>query len=237
MLEQRGMVIHIAEGFYEGTISWQKNPESDVSSHFVIGGRDDPDPLNGDIAQLVDTDVTAWTQRAGNGHWVSAECSGFTPHGLTSAQIESLAQLYARGMKVYEWPATIATNPSERGLGHHSMGCAYDWGHCDCPGPAIIAQKPQILARAVEISTGVDMDTNQNAKLDAIVNLYPSMRLDTGTDGTPDTNFPVPLTAFLSQMMAKLNSLSSPEPAPLDLEAIRAIVREELDATGFRHVQ
>ena len=28
------------------------------------------------------------------------------------------------------------------------------WGHLDCPGPAIIAQKPAILARAVQIIGG-----------------------------------------------------------------------------------
>jgi hypothetical protein len=34
---------------------------------------------------MVDTDRTAWTQRAGNGEWLSVECAGFTPNPLTPA--------------------------------------------------------------------------------------------------------------------------------------------------------
>jgi hypothetical protein len=33
-----------------------------------------------------------------------------------------------------------------------------DWGHQSCPGPAIIAQKPEIVARAVRLAQGGDGD-------------------------------------------------------------------------------
>lgn len=156
MTQQRGMVIHIAEGYYEGTISWQKNPDANVSSHFVVAGPHDvpkgrPD---GKIAQMVDTSTSAWTQRSGNGKWLSVENSGFTPGALSAAQIESNAQLYARGVREYKWPLKLAANPNDVGLGYHSMGCSYNWGHCDCPGPNIIAQLPTILDRANIILNG-----------------------------------------------------------------------------------
>jgi hypothetical protein len=167
MTAQRGMVIHIAEGYYEGTISWQKTASGNdaVSSHFVIGGPSDAAGVDGRIGQVVDTEVTAWTQRAGNGSWISAEFSGFTPHALSPAQVESAARLYAKGMKVYGWRPQLANKPTDFGLGHHSMGTAgHDnptdtwtgatWGHEDCPGPAIYAQKPAILARAIQIFNG-----------------------------------------------------------------------------------
>ncbi len=157
--EQRGLVVHIAEGGFEGTISWQKNPAAQVSSHFVVA-------KDGRIAQVVDTAVTAWTQRAGNGHWVSIENEGFSPGALTAAQVEANAQILARGYREHGWPLQLATSPAGRGLGHHSMGTAgrsvptdtwtgATWGHEQCPGPAIIAQKPAILARAIDITNGI----------------------------------------------------------------------------------
>ena len=153
MVEQRGLVVHIAEGSYEGTIAWQKNPDANVSSHFIVG-------LDGRIAQMVDTDRTAWTQRAGNGHWLSVENAGHTPKPLTAAQVEANAQLLARAHTAYGVPLQLAANPDGKGLGHHSMGCNWPggaWGHCDCPGAAIIAQKQAILDRAIAITEGDDM--------------------------------------------------------------------------------
>lgn len=153
MAEHRGLVLHIAEGFYEGTISWQRNRANDVSSHFVIGRE------QGEIAQLVDTDVTAWTQRDGNGHWISAEFAGFTLghrlhrpgwEELSKWQLECAARLLVRGHHQYGWPLQLATSEQGRGLGHHSMGAG--WGHRDCPGRPIIAQKPGIITRARSIA-------------------------------------------------------------------------------------
>ena len=90
-VEGRGLILHIADGYYEGTIAWQHNPIADVSSQFVVAGPRDlkygiPD---GKLAQCVDTGEIAWTQRSGNGHWLSIECSGFGGDALSAAQIES----------------------------------------------------------------------------------------------------------------------------------------------------
>jgi len=159
MKEHRGLVVHIAEGYYEGTIAYQKNPDANVSSHFIVG-------RDGSIAQMVDTETTAWTQSAGNGHWLSVENEGFTTHSthykpgweeLTAQALEANAQLLARGHREYGYPLQIATDPNGFGLGHHSMGCNWPagaWGHCDCPGDVIIGQKQAILNRAREIVYG-----------------------------------------------------------------------------------
>lgn len=176
MVEQRGLVIHIAEGSYEGTIAWQKNPAAEVSSHFVTD-------LDGAIAQVVDTDVTAWTQQAGNGHWVSVENAGHTPGPLTDAQCDAIARLYARGHRQYGWPLQLANGSSGRGLGHHSMG-GTAWGHLDCPGPAIIAQKPVILTRAIQIVNGGQPApaTPSEDDMRMIVDTSTSVYLMDGTD-------------------------------------------------------
>lgn len=156
-----GLVVHIAEGYYEGTIAWCKNPDANVSSNWV-GGRE-----HGERAQLVDLDDAAWTQRDGNGEWVSIEMAGFTLghdlhkpgwERLTGAQIEFAAQLYARLHREYGVPLRLAKSPAEQGLGYHSMGAehGYNWGHDDCPGEPIKAQLPLILARAIDIVNGVN---------------------------------------------------------------------------------
>lgn len=155
--EVRGLVVHIAEGWYEGTISWQKNPDANVSSHFVVS-------RDGEIAQVVDTADAAWTQRSGNGEWLSVECEGFTkdndrnPGGwekLSPAQLDAVARILHKCHQVHDVPLQTTSSTTGRGLGHHSMGA--DWGHQACPGRPIIAQKPAIVTRALALENGDEM--------------------------------------------------------------------------------
>lgn|GEM_PF-4520711 len=112
-------VCHIAEGTLEGTIAWEKNPDSQVSSHFVIG-------KSGRIVQMVDVEDTAWcngtrndpnssaywgnatasivAENAKNGFYnaneytISIEFEGFyiqTKGRITNAQLEAAAWLMA----------------------------------------------------------------------------------------------------------------------------------------------
>jgi len=147
MVEYRGLVLHIMQGSYAGSISWGKNPASDVSFHFATRG-------DGHIGQLVDTNVTAWTQGSGNGHWISVENEGFSGNPLTPAQVEACAKIYARGVRDYGWPLQSTDSTSGRGLGWHGMGGAAWGGHPDCPGQPIKDQRPAILARAAQIAGG-----------------------------------------------------------------------------------
>lgn len=148
MVEVRGLVVHIAEGSYWGTIGWQENPVADVSSHFVFG-------LAGERAQMLDLNLTAWTQVAGNGHWLSVEDEGFSTGTLSAAQQESIAQLYAWMVDMYNVPLRTANDPNGRGLGWHGMG-GVAWGnHPNCPGPNNVALLPRIIERARQILNGV----------------------------------------------------------------------------------
>ncbi len=88
------------------------------------------------------------------------------------------------------------------------------------------------------VSTGdEDMDKNQDAKLSAIVDFKDKMILDTDLSKPGgEQSFDVNLTAYLKGMGSKLdalttkvNDLSFPVPSPVDLTAIRNIVREEID--------
>lgn len=96
---------HIADGSYNGTISWETNKDSKVSSHFVLG-------KNGEVAQLVPLNMAAWTQGKvdkpthpyvkshistnPNLYCVSIECEGKwaeTKGKLTDKQLAAAAEL------------------------------------------------------------------------------------------------------------------------------------------------
>ena len=161
MTQQRGMILHVMQGSLAGSVAWAKNPASQVSFHFGTSKA-------GACQQLVDTDVTAWTQGAGNGSWVSVENEDFSGNPLNAAQVENVAQLYARGVREYGWPYRLANSPSEFGLGWHGMG-GVAWGnHPDCPGQPIIDQRGLILARAEQINGGSGEDDDMGASFGPI---------------------------------------------------------------------
>lgn len=137
-----GMVVHIAEGSFQGTISWQRNPVADVSSYFVVS-------YAGEIVQMLDLDLMAWTQSAGNAAWVGVENEGFHTDQLTDAQVSANAQIFAWLRSVWpSVPALVTNSPNVGGLGWHGMGGAAWGNHPNCPGPANVALLPEILARA-----------------------------------------------------------------------------------------
>lgn len=102
------IVWHIAEGTYSGTIGWEQNPNSDVSSHFVLG-------KDGRVAQVVPLEMAAWTQglkpeqiqkatlaearKRGvnpNLYSISIECEGFwkdTKGALSESALKSAIEL------------------------------------------------------------------------------------------------------------------------------------------------
>jgi hypothetical protein len=142
-----------------------------VSSHFIVS-------KSGQIVQMVDTNRKTWAQRDGNSQWLSVENEGFLPNPLTSAQIAANAKILAKANKVYGVPLQVTNTPKTRGLGHHSMGAenGLDWGHSACPGPAIKAQKPAIVAGAKLIVMGVDVTPAELVKLLTDPTCAPTLR-------------------------------------------------------------
>lgn len=149
MAAYRGVVLHIAEGTYEGTIAWCLNARSEVSAHFVVS-------KGGSIAQLVDTSTQSWCQAAGNSEWLSIENEGHAGDSLTPQQVRACAKILGRAHREHGIPLAIASSPSGRGLGHHGMGGVAWGGHTGCPGVDIIAQKPEIIRLAGGVSTEGD---------------------------------------------------------------------------------
>jgi hypothetical protein len=250
MVEHRGLVLHIASGFYEGTISWQSHSHgaNSTSSHFIVA-------RDGRCVQMVDTADAAWAERAGNAHWLSVELEGFAPEDslhathqgwetATPQQVEVCARILAKMHAVYGVPLQLASSPSGQGLGHHSMGAesGVDWGHSLCPGVAIKAQKPAILARAIAIAAGTTTTTQETfmaltdeQQHDLWVWVASLVDPNTPKGGRPDDRFHFPpalveLNAKVDALAAKLDALGTPAPAVVDSSALTAAVQHAVNA-------
>jgi hypothetical protein len=83
------IVIHVTQGSYAGTISWFKNPDSNVTAHYVVRSSD------GQITQMVREKDIAWHARGGNPTSVGIEHEGFVdqPSWFTDAMYRSSAAL------------------------------------------------------------------------------------------------------------------------------------------------
>lgn len=168
--EVRGIVVHIMAGTLEGSQAWFNNPTAQASSHFGTGKQ-------GALRQWVDTNDRAWAQAAGNRTWISVENEGQGGDTLTNAQLDRNAQVLAWAHKKYGVPLKVATGPNDRGLGYHAMGGSAWGGHTSCPGPKIVAQLPEIVARAKKLVNPpapkeddmdpIDVWAYRNAKEDA----------------------------------------------------------------------
>ncbi|WP_393057751.1 N-acetylmuramoyl-L-alanine amidase [Streptomyces sp. LN549] len=145
--EVRGVVVHIMAGSLEGSQAWFDNPTAQASSHFGTGKA-------GALRQWVDTADRAWAQSAGNRTWLSVENEGQGGDVLTDAQLDRNAQVLAWAHKKYGVPLRLATGPSDRGLGYHAMGGSEWGGHASCPGARIVAQLPEVVARAKRLVAG-----------------------------------------------------------------------------------
>jgi hypothetical protein len=219
MGDYQGLVVHIADGYYDGTISWAKNGTSGMSCHFVAG-------KGGELAQVLDTSLQSWCQADGNARWLSVECVGFSGDALTTAQLETVARLLVELHRIHGIPLQLAGSPSESGLGHHSMGGAAWGGHDHCPGDAIIAQKPQIVARAKALVKGAGM-----SRADALIEALDG-GFTTAADGEP-CNLTIRrisderwMGQVSSQLAAIQAAASKPAPVALTPEDRKVIVDE-----------
>lgn len=179
------IVWHIAEGSYNGTISWEKNPASQTSSHFVLG-------KNGEITQLVPLNMAAWTQgvvknpthpyvKAHSGinpnlYCVSIECEGKwseTKGKLTDKQLEAAA--YLTSCIVEEVDRIYGVEiPVDR---EHMIG------HCEinsvtrphCPGELFPYDKLISMVNGKQPDTGAQPPQNQSLSYTVQVGAFSSI--------------------------------------------------------------
>lgn len=237
MSDHRGVVLHIAQGSYRGTIDWQLNPDQryesgervTTSSTWIVGQQ------RGKWVQMVDSDTVAWAQRDGSRTWLSIELEGFAPAAPSSWQVEACAQLLAWSARTYRHPIAIADHPGERGLGHHAMDREWrgeQWGHDQCPGDGVLGAKAAIVARARQIQEEDDMPTVEEIWEDHGIDISPTRRR------RPSTT--LGLAAKYAGRAAKLGAetvaghqailaaVQGQDAAQAAADAARAAVREEL---------
>ncbi|WP_205509719.1 RICIN domain-containing protein [Longitalea arenae] len=69
------IAIHTAEGSYAGTISWLRNPNAQMSAHYIVRASD------GQITQLVNENDMALHVQNANAYSIGVEHEGYMEHG------------------------------------------------------------------------------------------------------------------------------------------------------------
>lgn len=125
----KGIVLHINQGTYDGTIGWFSNPAAGgIGAHLEIG--------DGRVAQLASLDRKCWHAGAGN------DRVGFEHAGTTARTREQwlhdhhteLALSANRGAWVLH-EFNLGRPKLEKNIWRHSDG-GQAWGGHACPGPS-----------------------------------------------------------------------------------------------------
>jgi hypothetical protein len=120
------VVIHVTQGSYDSTINWFKNPESQVSAHYVVRASD------GHVTQMVDDGDTAWHAGDGNATAIGIEHEGFVddPSSFTEEMYRSSAALTRSLTDKYGIPRDrehIVGHSEVPGNDHTDPGQHWDW--------------------------------------------------------------------------------------------------------------
>ena len=177
----RLLIWHTMVGYLGSTENMFKAAGySGTESHFGLGGRYDPDGLDGMLYQWQTLDHQADAQVAGNAYATSIECSdgGRWQEGFSAAQIESSIRLGTWWCQQTGNPATKATAWNGRGLGYHNMFEEWNPQAHSCPGPARAEQLesviwPGIRARLAGGSVMATLDDDDIQKIQQGILYYP----------------------------------------------------------------
>lgn len=120
------IVVHVTQGSYAGTISWFKNPDSNVTTHYVIRSSD------GQVTQMVREKDIAWHARNANATSVGIEHEGFVdqPSWFTDAMYRSSAALVrniADRRGIPKDRAHIVGHSEVPGNDHTDPGVNWNW--------------------------------------------------------------------------------------------------------------
>jgi N-acetyl-anhydromuramyl-L-alanine amidase AmpD len=100
------VVIHTMEGSYAGSINWFLNPDSQVSSHYLMRSSD------GQVTQMVRDAKKAWHARSANVYTLGIEHEGFVdnPDWYTGVMYDESAKLTAYMCNAYQIDCSKAYN-------------------------------------------------------------------------------------------------------------------------------
>ena len=152
-----GVVIHVIEGSADSAMAEFHNVGAELSAHFVVAGPGDP-YLDGTILQLLDTDLCAYAQAAGNyppTSYIAVEFSGTVATPMSAEQLLAAAKIVSWASLEHGFPIVGEVPHGTPGVTTH---CNPDgspdpnWGDHPCPGPLRLAQIPLIVATANELA-------------------------------------------------------------------------------------
>jgi hypothetical protein len=121
------LVYHETAGFYNGDISWLRNPKSKASALGVL--RED----GMEFTQLVKIADKSWTQAFYNPRSVGVEHSNVTSKGYsTEIQLKVSARIFGWLALKLDIPVRIARGGNGRGICRHSDLGSLGGGHTQC---------------------------------------------------------------------------------------------------------
>lgn len=140
------IVVHCTVGSYSGAIDWFRNPDANVSAHYVISNYDHTNYAPGHTTQMVHHEDIAWHASGSNspsigiehewhenqGRYFTEEC-----YQASAAVVRELADQYNIPLDYYEYGSARCDQPGGI-LGHRH---APQDSHCSqlpsksCPGP------------------------------------------------------------------------------------------------------
>lgn len=153
-----GEVTHVIVGSATSALGEFQGQGAELSAHFIVAGPNDGWP-DGTILQVLDTDLCAYAQEAGNyvpTCYIAIEYAGDVTFAMSDAQM-------AAGAKIKAWAAQTHGFPLVGPVAHGQPGCTThcnpdgspdpNWGDHPCPGPIRLAQIPKMIAMAVALTT------------------------------------------------------------------------------------
>lgn len=201
------VVIHIAEGYLAGAHSWFNNPDSQASSHYMVG-------RSGEIWQFVREEDTSW--HAGgvagpswgllkpninpNAYTIGIEHEGFTGEGWTEAMYQASGQLV--GEICRRWSIPLDRNHV---IGHHQINSL---SRNNCPGTGLNWDK------LLSIASNYYEDPAMIAELQANIRNLQATQNDLVTRNNQ-------LVAETNQLKQQIISLQNNQPANGELGQLR----------------
>jgi N-acetyl-anhydromuramyl-L-alanine amidase AmpD len=227
----------------ENTAAYFANPGDgrNVSSHYTVD--------NDSVVQCVLLKDSAWTvgNRPGNNRGINWELSGFASQsraqwlddfGLAMfGQIRPILRSDAAKFGIPLTRRTVAELKAWKpGItSHNDLRLAFGGTTHTDPGPNF-PWDVFLSMMGDEAVTDPFQNKSKYTSADGQIRTQDQKIHDVSQAlgyGVSHGNAPYWVRDKLNAIEAKIDALSTPEPAPVDLEAVRQIVREELDKTGL----
>ena len=124
------VIVHTAEGSYNGTISWFNNCSAQVSAHYVVSE-------SGQITQMVREDDIGWHVSCWNGETIGIEHEGYASNSThEDAMYQASANLTADILADWNLPADrsvvmghVEIDPGCNPNSHWDPGPGWDWDY------------------------------------------------------------------------------------------------------------